>query len=842
MLKYFKPPVFEDEAKTKTAEILNITLLVTFFLVGGRILAVSLLVRAFGANQLIQAVFMVALVGLLRLMRRGQVKAASIIFILAGWGMLTYQIWFGGGVYSSAFSDYVLIILAAGLLLGRRASLIFTGLCVLSGLVVAWAGQTGLIHDRIEDPVEVWVNYALKFLLVAIITVLVISVLNRAWRRVRNYEYALSDSSHKVELQAGELRQRDQWLQESERFNRRIAETSPHIIYIFDMAERRFVYNNRSLFETLNKNFGNIDDAAKPNKIFELLHPDDRPRIDDLLKRCATASDDDVFETEYRLRHSDGTWRWFVSTDTVFTRSESTGQVRQIIGMVQDITARKQAEEKLRENQQLLQGFIDNSSTIIYVKDLNGRYILVNRWFARFFNLDHEKVIGSTDFDIFTPHIAQTLQNNDQHVIETGQPIEIEEVVPYNDQLFTYISIKFPLLDLAGKPYAVAGISTDITARKQAEQALRDSQKQYSDLFEYATDAIFVESFNGQILDVNEKACDLLGYSKAELLALKVADIVPQRIPQETNAIQTGLRQRRRLIFEGQNRRKDGSLVDVEVSLRGINLDTQPVAQVFARDITARKQAEQSLKAYAAELERSNRELEDFAYVASHDLQEPLRKIQAFGDRLAQRYNDILDERGRDYLARMQNAAARMQVLIQDLLTFSRVTTKAQPFAPVNLNLVVKNVLSDLETYIEEVAGQVHVDNLPTIEADPTQMRQLFQNVISNALKFHRPDAPPVVKIQSGEVVAARPPACRIIVTDNGIGFEEAYRERIFGVFQRLHSRNVYPGTGVGLAVCRKIANRHNGTITAVSRPGQGAEFIITLPVQQNNPEIKHDA
>jgi PAS domain S-box-containing protein len=255
-----------------------------------------------------------------------------------------------------------------------------------------------------------------------------------------------------------------------------------------------------------------------------------------------------------------------------------------------------------------------------------------------------------------------------------------------------------------------------------------------------------------------------------------------------------------------------------------------------------RKRAEDNLKATAAKLERSNRELQDFASVASHDLQEPLRKIQAFGDRLKTKCAAQLTEEGRDYLSRMQNAAGRMQTLINDLLTFSRVTTKTQPFTRVDLDRVAREVLSDLEVRLEEVGGRVEINDLPTIYADPLQMRQLLQNLIGNALKFRRLDEAPVVKI-SAKLVASidagaaltwhTAEACQLSIADNGIGFDEKYLDRIFTVFQRLHGRDAYEGNGVGLAVCRRIAERHGGSITAESTPGHGATFIVTLPVRQ---------
>lgn len=239
------------------------------------------------------------------------------------------------------------------------------------------------------------------------------------------------------------------------------------------------------------------------------------------------------------------------------------------------------------------------------------------------------------------------------------------------------------------------------------------------------------------------------------------------------------------------------------------------------------------------ELARSNAELQQFASIASHDLQEPLRKIQAFGNRLKTTYSDTLTEQGHDYLERMQNAAHRMQVLIDDLLTLSRITTRTQPFVKVNLAQVTQEVLSDLELLIQQTGGRVEVGSLPTIDGEPLQMRQLIQNLIGNALKFHQDQKPPVVKIyskileQERRLIEDSPvvEVCQLTVEDNGIGFDEKYLDRIFNVFQRLHSRSEYAGTGVGLAICRKIAERHGGSITAHSVLGRGATFIVTLPI-----------
>ena len=249
------------------------------------------------------------------------------------------------------------------------------------------------------------------------------------------------------------------------------------------------------------------------------------------------------------------------------------------------------------------------------------------------------------------------------------------------------------------------------------------------------------------------------------------------------------------------------------------------------RDIADERKLEEKKREYTRALEVSNKEMQDFVFVASHDLQEPLRKIQAFGEFLSNEFGEGLGETGRDYVGRMRSAAGRMQTLINDLLALTRITTKAKPFEKVDLTTVLGEVLSDLESNIQQKQAKVEKGDLPTLEADATQMRQLFQNLVGNALKYRREGIRPEVKVQTGI-----PPAkgwCRITVEDNGIGFDNKYAEQIFKVFERLHGREEYEGTGIGLAICRKVVERHGGLIKAEGMPGQGSVFTVELPLQQ---------
>ncbi len=271
---------------------------------------------------------------------------------------------------------------------------------------------------------------------------------------------------------------------------------------------------------------------------------------------------------------------------------------------------------------------------------------------------------------------------------------------------------------------------------------------------------------------------------------------------------------------------------------------TETITSVIADlhdEVEVRRSAELEAEMVSLELQRSNSELEQFASVASHDLQEPLRKIQAFADRLQTHAQEQLGERGQNYLERIVYAAGRMRRLIDDLLAYSRVTSKGKQFAVVDLNHVLEEVLIDLEGRLHEADGQVLYPIFPMVAADPFQMRQLFQNLIANALKFHRPGVPPQVDITTkiagkygaGEDSSERDLRLQITVSDNGVGFEPTYKDRIFELFQRLHGKDEYEGTGIGLAICKKIVERHGGTIVADGVPGKGASFTFSLPLAQ---------
>ncbi|MBI4979105.1 MAG: PAS domain S-box protein [Spirochaetes bacterium] len=366
-------------------------------------------------------------------------------------------------------------------------------------------------------------------------------------------------------------------------------------------------------------------------------------------------------------------------------------------------------------------------------------------------------------------------------------------------------------------------LMVSVVKRRRATHALFESEQKYRELFDSESDAIFlVDNGTGRILEANKAAGTLYGYPRETLIGMQY-ETLSGMAPDHHEG-----RHSRAWMPESIHRRHDGSVFSVEITGSVFIFGGREVRIVAVRDITQRKQAEEDSMRYLAEVERSNRELAEFAYAASHDLQEPLRKVQAFGDRLLTRFAADMHVEAKDYIERMMRSTERMQDLIKDLLLYSRINTAGLPFSSVDLATVIDEIAELFETQLMETGGRIIRGTMPVLEADRIQMLQLFQNLVSNAIKFRCAERPLEITVSSavtGGIVT-------IDVRDNGIGFEQQYVDKIFTIFQRLHSRERYEGTGIGLAICKRIIERHGGTINAWGMPGEGTLMRMVLPVR----------
>ncbi len=378
--------------------------------------------------------------------------------------------------------------------------------------------------------------------------------------------------------------------------------------------------------------------------------------------------------------------------------------------------------------------------------------------------------------------------------------------------------------------------------RRRSADILKQSEMRYRNLNDSSHDAILIADALGNIISWNNMATTIFGYTSREAYSMSLSAILPHEenvlLKTSTQEVNNSMITR----FETIGRTKKGKDVPLEVSLSSWEIKNEIFSGITIRDITDPKRMLERLDNAIKELQRSNEDLEQFAYVASHDLQEPLRKIQTFSDRFMAKFSNQDGIPGQEYLVPMRNAAERMQTLIQDLLSFSRLTKDSSQQQNVDLNTIVNQVMEDLQLAFEEKKGTIKIDELPVLsKANKVQMHQLFLNLISNALKFSKQDIPAKININYSLIdgkdltspdleLSPKLEYHRIEIQDNGIGFENKYLEKIFTIFQRLHGRMEYAGTGIGLAVCKKICKNHKGFITANGVLGEGSTFILYFP------------
>jgi PAS domain S-box-containing protein len=553
-----------------------------------------------------------------------------------------------------------------------------------------------------------------------------------------------------------------------------------------------------------------------------------------------------------------------------------------------EVAERSRAESALAAERELINALMDNIPDHIYFKDGESRFIRINRSMATAFGLkDPDEAVGRCDADFFAIEHARSARADEQRIMADGGPlIDREEKESWPDGTATWVSTtKQALRDKSGHSIGTFGVSRDITLRKHAERRLA---------VQYTVASVLAGSagFNEAAPLILQAIGDCLGWPVGELWevdasaqvlrCLKLWHAPNFPVPEfeeasrhRTFAAGVGLPGRVwasgepawiRDVAQDPNFpraavatrsglhggfcfpiRSGGEVLGViEFFSPRIEQPDEDLLRLFAAvgsqigQFIERRRAQQALAENARELARSNKDLEQFAYVASHDLQEPLRMVASYTQLLERRYKDKLDDEAREFIGYAVDGAMRMQTLINDLLAYSRVGTRGKPLARVKCDELLRHALANLKVALDESQARIEVQPLPAVLGDATQITQLFQNLIGNALKFHG-NKPPVVHL-AAELIDAEPgsplPAphsqttkhWRFSVRDEGIGIEPQYFERIFVLFQRLHTREEYPGTGIGLAVCKRIVERHGGRMWVESKPGHGATFFFTIP------------
>ncbi|MCU7495707.1 MAG: PAS domain S-box protein [Ignavibacteria bacterium] len=462
---------------------------------------------------------------------------------------------------------------------------------------------------------------------------------------------------------------------------------------------------------------------------------------------------------------------------------------------------------------------------IIAFYDQQRRFVFVNSYAIKISGLSLDDFIGKRDEDVFPPKITNCYLPTLKKAIETLKPQSVECTLKFRTKRTLILSFS-PMLDENGRLYSLLSNSFEITERKKAENELAQSELLFRKVWESSFDGMRLINKNGIIVKVNDAFCRMVGLKKEELEGKPFTKIYKssheELLRKAINRIATGTTVPRYVekfdLWNGQS-------IWFEVSNNLLNVsNSSPMLLSIFRDISQRKLSEERLNRTINKLEESNRELEQFAYVASHDLQEPLRMVANYTQLLAKRYQNKLDETGKEFISFAVNGAIRMQSLIKDLLAYSRVTTKARPFEETDCNEVLKEVLLDLKFAVEESKAVIQYGRLPLILADRTQFRQLLQNLLSNSLKFRTEKAPEI-----SITAESRDNEWLFKISDNGIGIDPQYFERIFMLFQRLHDSGTYPGTGIGLAICKKIVERHGGRMYVESAPGRGTAFYFTI-------------
>jgi PAS domain S-box-containing protein len=490
-------------------------------------------------------------------------------------------------------------------------------------------------------------------------------------------------------------------------------------------------------------------------------------------------------------------------------------------------TGQRTEQEKLRR----LATVVRDSNDAITIQDFDGRITAWNRGAERMYGYSEEEALLLNIERLTAPGKVAEQADFTRRLVagEIVTSFETQRLTKDGRVLDVWMTVT-KLLDDEGRPVGIASTERDITARKREELEMRMEMRIKDQAFEDSIASLTITDKNGMIIYVNQAFLNLWRYTtKEDAIGKSFTSIFAN--PADATSVLAALAAHGTWEGEFQAKKADGGSFVSRGFVTNMYDNVRKLIgfQSTNLDVTPMREVERQLNAVNANLLRSNQELEQFAYVASHDLQEPLRMVSSFTQLLAQRYGDKLDQDAKDFIGFAVDGANRMQQLIQDLLAYARITTRGQPPVPIDSHDALGFAIRDLQVTIQETGALVTNDELPWILADQSQIVEVFQNLIGNAIKFHKPDELPRVHL-GAEPNAEDPGFWTFKVADNGIGIDQRHFNRIFMIFQRLHGKKDYPGTGIGLATCKRIVERHGGKIWMESEVGKGTTFFFTLP------------
>jgi PAS domain S-box-containing protein len=634
---------------------------------------------------------------------------------------------------------------------------------------------------------------------------------------IRNISVRKDAEKNLAQLETGRRLVEEALRQSEESYRMLLDGLSDHAIFMMDPEGRIVSWNSGAeriegyrASEIIGRNFS----------CFFPPHDIERGRPEELLRITAASGRHE--EQGMRVR-KDGSR--FLASVTFTALRDLEGTLRGFSEFSQDLSESKEAGAKYR-------GLLEAAPDAMVVVDQQGEIVLLNVQAEKTFGYSRDELIGQQVRNIVPEGFAERLIADglrsaaDAMAQQIGTGIELTGLRK-NGSVFPIEIMLSPLENAEG--ILVTAAIRDISVRKDAEKRLAHMESRYRGLLEAAPDAMVVVNQLGEIVLLNVQAEKQFGYLRDELFGQPVKNIIPEGFAERL--IADGLRSAAEALaqqigtgIELTGRRKDGSVFPIEIMLSPLENAEGILVTAAVRDITRRKAAEANLLQKMVELNRSNEELGQFAYIASHDLQEPLRMVASYTQLLSRRYKGRLDSDADEFIAFAVDGANRMQRLIQDLLSYSRVGTEGRALVDTSSEKALQLALANLGDAIEQSAALVTHDPLPAVIADETQLVQLFQNLVGNAIKYQRAGIPRV------HISAARAEAKWMFsVNDNGIGIDAKYLQKIFGMFQRLHKRGEFVGTGIGLAICKKIVERHQSHITVESTPGVGSMFRFAL-------------